>query len=266
MMKSRNYFIRIFILFGFFIIVSGVPVCAASESIVHNNGIVTVTVPGKTNITTVYARVKNNNGKAFIYPISDQDKKEFDKNDEYMKLHGCAISCLTSVLNAKVPILSCSTPNQIIGSVEKKILGSDLFEKNYNRTVEKQMPITLYGMTKVFDEYDIGYKYVYDFSNSTAVKEIISNLQKGNPVILCVRSSPDKKWSEYAHTMLLIGLTEDGRAIICDSVNRGWSGTDQRIKYAKVDELVKYMKSTKKKPTDVYWSTGSGKDGYIVVY
>lgn len=239
---------------------------AASECVAYNNGIVTVTVPKKTNVTTVCASVKNSEGKTLVYPISDQDKKKFDKNDEYMKLHGCAISCLTSVLNAKVPILSCSTPDQIIESVERKVLGLSLFKKNYNRTVEKQMPITLYGMTKVFDEYDISHKYVYDFSISTAVKEITFHLQKGNPVIICARSSPDTKWSGYAHIMLLIGLTDEGRAIICDSMNRDWSGTEQRIKYAKVDELVKYMKSTTKEPTDLYWSTGSGKDGYILIY
>ena len=237
-----------------------------SECFVYHDGKVIVVVPKKTNITTVYARVKNNEGKTITYQISDQDKKKFDKNDEYIKLHGCAISCLTSVLNAKVPLLSGSTPDQIIASVERKVLGVSLFEKNYSRPVEKQMPITLYGMTKVFEEYGINHKYVYDFNTSTAVKEIAHNLQKGNPVIICVRSSPDKKWTEYAHIMLLIGLTDDGRAIICDSMNRSWSATDQRIKYEKVDELVKYMKSTKKKPTDLYWSTGSGKDGYILVY
>lgn len=239
---------------------------AASECVVHNNRGVTVTVPEKTNTTTVYARVKNNEGKTWTYCMTDQDKKTFEKNDEYMRLHGCAISCLTAVLNAKVPKLSCSTPDQIIESVERKVLGIGLFEKNYNRTVENQMPITSYGMTKVFDEYDINYKYVYSFNTGTAVKEITRNLQNGNPVIICVRSSPDKKWAGYAHVMLLIGLTDDGEAIICDSVNRDWSGTEQRIKYAKVDELVKYMKSTTEEPTDLYWSTGSGKDGYILIY
>lgn len=93
----------------------------------------------------------------------------------------------------------------------------------------------------------------------------MENLKVGKPVLICVKSSPDKKWSSYAHIMLLIGLDSNGNAIICDTINRDWAGSNQRIKYAPVEELVTYMTSTTKKPTDLYWSNGAGKNGYILM-
>ncbi len=41
--------------------------------------------------------------------------------------------------------------------------------------------------------------------------------------------------------LLLIGMDEDGRAIVADTKDRKWFETDQRLKLTDIDELISYM-------------------------
>ena len=41
--------------------------------------------------------------------------------------------------------------------------------------------------------------------------------------------------------LLLIGMDEDGRAIVADVKDRKWFETDQRLKLTDIDELISYM-------------------------
>ena len=60
------------------------------------------------------------------------------------------------------------------------------------------------------------------------------------PVILSIdgESGP---WRGKNQRLLLIGMDEDGRAIVADTEDRKWFETDQRFKLTDIDELVSYL-------------------------
>lgn len=81
-----------------------------------------------------------------------------------------------------------------------------------------------------------------DASDENIYLNIKRNLAAGKPVIISI-SSDLSKWEGEHQNLLLIGMDEDGRAIVADSKDREWSGDDQRIKLAGVDELISYIDS-----------------------
>ena len=65
------------------------------------------------------------------------------------------------------------------------------------------------------------------------IKKYLAN---GMPVLISIKGD-DSKWGKDSHKLLLIGMDEDGRAIVADPTDREWSGDDQRIKLGSVNEL-----------------------------
>jgi len=212
----------------------------------------------------VTVNMVNEQGEKCIYKVYGQKRNDFGMYTEFIAQHGCAVSSLTCVLNMKVPSLASYTPDMTISLVENKVLGEEIYRKNYDRPVEKQMPVSMYGASKILSAFDVDHEYVPSYNEGDAVNEIRDNLEKGNPVIIIVGES-DGKWSEYSHVMLLIGLNEQGDAIVCDTYDREWAGENQRIKFAHVEELVGYMWSEQKEPEGVYWGKSGGISGYILI-
>jgi hypothetical protein len=60
------------------------------------------------------------------------------------------------------------------------------------------------------------------------------------PVILSIDAG-NGPWKGKSQRLLLIGMDEDGRAIVADSKDRKWFETDQRFKLTDIDELVSYI-------------------------
>lgn len=186
-----------------------------------------------------------------------------------MQGHGCSASSLTTVLSAYAGVTY--KPTRMIEKIEKKYFG-DKWKKNYRKS--RPMPISLYGMTKILEGYGVRYKYVRDFSDSLAKQEIEAHLRTGNPVIFVVAAKSRKagavanKWTSGYHCMTMLGMTDTGKVIVADSVDRSTKtfGNNQRIKYASLGELIGYMfPCTNTTSTSIYWGGKASSGGYILI-
>ena len=151
--------------------------------------------------------------------------------------------------------------------------------KNYSKkdtddSKSRPMPISLYGMTKVLDAYQVKYRYVRAFEDTQAMAEIEAHLKSGNPVIFIVsaksrfKGARKNKWTTGYHCMTMLGMTDTDEVIIADTVDRSRDifGDDQRIKYAPLDELIGYMFScTDTTSTSLYWGGKASSGGYILI-
>lgn len=190
----------------------------------------------------------------------------YPKLRRYLCSHGCSVCALTTLLTSRVTELKNFTPVQVITEIQASLFGN-AYKRNFRRPLRFQMPVSMFGMTKIFEKYNLPYKYVYQYKDTDAITEITEHLQKGKPVMITLkRRHNDRKWAGSVHTMLLIGLDSKGRAVIADSATRNWSGNHQRIKYGDVSELVSYMWSSKEKAKTVYYSGRRGSSGYILFY
>lgn len=212
------------------------------------------------------------------YSIYKQNGKENISTQfpHYMQGHGCSASSLTTVLSAYAGVTY--KPTHMIEKIEKKYFG-DVWEKNYskkdtNDSKSRPMPISLYGMTKILEGYGVRYKYVRDFSDSLAKQEIEAHLRTGNPVIFVVAAKSRKagavanKWTSGYHCMTMLGMTDTGKVIVADSVDRSTKtfGNNQRIKYASLGELIGYMfPCTNTTSTSIYWGGKASSGGYILI-
>ena len=222
---------------------------------------VNYTIPSSTEENVVTVSVQNASGKTYSYTIYNQDMKKYKKYREYLDNHGCAVSSLTAFLSSRVSECAKYTPEQVIEKVEKSVLPRYVVERNYSKRMSLQMPISMFGISTVLKNYNIRHKYVYSFSKERAENDLTNHLIKGKPAFIIVKRG---KWAYSYHTMLLIGMTPSGKAIVADSANRKWAGKNQRIKYAKVSELVKYMWSSQR-GNNAYWNGAAYNGGYILV-
>ena len=227
---------------------------------------VTYLGPSSTTEATASVFIKSTNDKIYKYNIYKQNAS-YETYETYMAFHGCSACALTTLLNATVPELADHTPDKIISEVQKSVFGEEVFNKNFNKKMKNQMPVTMYGITQILDEYKIEHKFVYKFDNNSAITEITEHLKTGNPVMITLRrKNGNTKWAGTVHTLLLIGLDPDGNAIVCDSANKLWSGINQRVKFGSVEELVKFMWSSNELSTSAYYDGRKGTSGYILIY
>ena len=70
--------------------------------------------------------------------------------------------------------------------------------------------------------------------------DIKGNLANGMPVIISI-DADSGPWRGESQRLLLIGMDEDGRAIVADTKDRKWFETDQRFKLTDIDELISYI-------------------------
>lgn len=132
------------------------------------------------------------------------------------------------------------------------------------------------GMTKLLKKYgDIKTEVVQTYKYADAVKDIRTHLYSGRPVVITVRSQnfgskkqTDKKYTNWAHFIALLGMTEDGKVIVADSALHNWSldGSNQvRFKIGDLTDIVNHTKSitSPKSPTNYY--TDSGSNGYMKI-
>ena len=123
-------------------------------------------------------------------------------------------------------------------------------------------------VSEILDAYNVSNEYVRQFDQATAVQQITNHLKTGNAVIIEVKKiGSDAKWSNSKHTLVLLGMTDNGYAIVADSADRAdYFGDQRRIKYATVMELVQYMfPCTNPTSTSVYYTSESACGGYILV-
>lgn len=222
-----------------------------------------VTVEGfDTSRTYTVFRQNSTCNKSTVYP-------------KYMSGHGCAACSLTTVLMGYKGLNI--TPSYTVEAIEKNVLGS-AYTSNYKKysntsSKDKSMPISLYGISRVLSAYGIPNQYVRSFSDVQALDEITQHLKTGNAVVIEVKKfnrstgQTDTTWSNSYHTMVLLGMTDTGMAIVADSADRSSTifGACKRIKYATVASLIPYMFSCTNVTSTSNYFTSAGGGGYILV-
>ena len=188
----------------------------------------------------------------------------------YMPRHGCAASALATVMTG---FGKSVTPKRVVDKdgLEYTAFGRASWVKNYKekysekQSDDKAMPVSLYGMTVILNRHGIRTEYVRRFEKTEAAHQITAHLKTGNPVIIEMKKG---KWANSFHTMVLLGITNTGKAIIADSADRSVFGSQQRIKYETVsnllDEGMFSCTASGAKSTNCYFSTAGG-GGYILV-
>ena len=210
------------------------------------------------------------NTKSYVIYRQSAQKNASQTFEEYMAYHGCAACAISTVLSGFTQ--GTPTPQKTVEIREKQIFGTAIWKKNYDKELSKQMPASLYGLTRILQHYGIKNEYVRSFQDSAAQQQITRHLKTGNPVIIEVSSKnrktgvTDKKWSNSYHTLVLLGMTDTGKAIVADSANRSSFGNRQRIKYESVSNLIPYMfSSTNQSSVSCYFSGKNNSGGYILV-
>ena len=212
-----------------------------------------------------------------VYPVFQQKAGVYGEASEYILRHGCACCSLTTALAAFVEKYAKLTPDQTVYKIEKKHFPKEVYEKNYGKVMARQMPVSLYGISVILKKEGISCEYVGNFEDNYAEKQIMEHLQKGSPVIIetsrmrrkgrrIVRFF-DKKYAGSYHTMILLGVDEEGQVVFTDSATREWAGEVQRLKRADLSELISYMFPQKNtEDTHLYFSRKKNTGGYILLY
>lgn len=215
-------------------------------------------------------------GKDKTYPIFQQKAGNYNDYSEYMTRHGCACCSLTTLLAAYVPKYRDLRPDQTITQVEKNFFPENVWHKNYSKHIARQMPVSLYGISFILKQEQIAHRYVGAFEDAEAISEIREHLFTGRPVVIETSRMKrkdgrivkwfDKKYAGSYHTMIILGLDENGEAVFTDSATRAWAGDRQRLKKATLEELITYMFPQKNtEDTHVYFSRRKNTGGYILV-
>lgn len=193
----------------------------------------------------------------------------------YISGHGCAACALTTVLTGYTG--QPFTPAYMIEAIEKNLFGTE-YLANYvgtNGKSAKNMPISLYGISRVLTAYGINNEYVRSFNDAQALTDITQHLQTGNAVVIIVKdknrstNQKDTTWAsaDSKHTMVLLGLTDTGMAIVADSADRASTfGNYARIKYTSLVNLIPYMFSSSNLTSkNAYYTSEPNCGGYILV-
>ncbi len=210
-----------------------------------------------------------------IFPVFRQNAMNYGEYSEYIRDHGCACCSLTSMLAAYCPQYRNLRPEETITRVERKHFPENIWKKNYGKPEKKQMPVTLYGISRIFEEEGILNRYVGPFRDREAEREIRDHLRRGMPVLVEASrlrrwkglpvSLNDRKYAGSYHTMILLGLDKKGYVIFTDSATRDWAGDRQRLKRDSLPNMISYMfPQINRKATNLYydhrWNTG----GYLL--
>lgn len=238
-------------------------------------------LPKETDVNEYVVKIKGSGNKILSYRVFSQGGisrvgNALSVKRDYVAIHGCAVSSLTTVLSAHSKKYANYTPVKTYKKLEKKVFGVRSWRANYSKSKNKQMPVSLYGITKILNYCKIKARYVRTFRDANAVKTIESHLKKGKPVIIEVNNHKqtngriyrayNQKWANTKHTMVLLGMTDTGKVIVADSAYRTWSGSKQRIKFATMKNLVHYMIPSRIRSNSYYYQSASSNGGYVLVY
>lgn len=218
----------------------------------------------------------NSKGEGRMFPVFSQKAENYGDYNQYLRLHGCACCCLTTVLAAYSENCRKLTPDKTIEEIERVCLDAGQVKKNYSRPVSRQMPVSLFGISTILKTYGIANRYIGSFQDGKALLQMKEHLYRGCPVIVetsrirrrkgRIASINDRKYAGSYHTLILLGFNERGRVLFTDSADRAWAGNRQRLKEAPLDEMINYMYPQKNPADDhVYFSRRKNTGGYILV-
>jgi len=184
------------------------------------------------------------------YRNYSQGAYEYGMYSDYVAWHGCALCCTTTIVGAWYPEEGWS-PDRVISELEREA-DQEGFRKNYAKSLRKQMPLSLKGISRVLALKEIPHTYVTEFDKDTLTDELDKCLREGHPVIY-------EAGNGGYHMMLLLGILADGNYILSDSV-----GTD-RVRPISPEAAAAQMFSCKKEPVSSYFAGRKTAGGYIIV-
>ena len=211
------------------------------------------------------------------YPVCRLAVLKEGEYGDYLARHGCAACSLAMALCAFLPDrFGDLRPDQVVGELEKKHFSGLAWNWNYKKPVSLQRSVSLYGMSLILHAEGVANRYVRNFEDVAAFYEIREHLRSGKPVIVevsrCRRKNGqivsliDRKYAESYHTIVLLGYDRHGRVIFTDTSDRDWSGKYQRLKKARLTELINYMYPQKKtRDSHVYFTKRRKTGGYILI-
>ncbi|MCD8020681.1 MAG: Ig-like domain-containing protein [Clostridiales bacterium] len=212
-------------------------------------------------------------GDTRTYHLYKQNAHNYLKYDSYLAWHGCATCSLTTVLGAYNSNYADMLPSSVIDGPEKAtVSSSDWKREHVTRSLKQQMPLSMYGINAILNNYGVSTEYVRSYKKKEAKADILSHLQTGNPVIFEVRqksnitSEKSSRWTNSYHTMIFLGVLTNGKVLVCDSVDRNWSDNGERIKIVEIDDVMEYMYSCTSFNTSMYFDGAASDGGYIKVY
>jgi len=175
-------------------------------------------LPVKSNKKTATAKVTDGFGVVHEYIINRSDGSRYTTDE-----------CLMASLLSGLGIESGKGDTVDPVAVRKMLTGS----KN-----KKAKLGSLKAWTKALNRLDV----ICDRANDeeSVYVDIKGNLANGMPVILSIDANSGP-WRGESQRLLLIGMDEDGRAIVADAQDRKWFETDQRFKLTDIDELISYI-------------------------
>ena len=182
------------------------------------SGGVASVLPVKSNTKTAQAKVTDGFAVVHEYQITKADGSGYTDDE-------CAMAGLLSGLGFE------NSKGDAVGpaAVRKKLTGSKS---------KKAKLGSLNAWSKALNKYGV----ICEQSNDEekVYVDIKSNLANGMPVILSI-DGDSGPWRGESQRLLLIGMDEDGRAIVADTQDRKWFETDQRFKLTDIDELISYL-------------------------
>ena len=200
------------------------------------------------------------------YKVFCQFANDYEGYNKYLRSHGCAACSLTTILAAYREECSNWTPYETITIAEKTVGGESTMKSNYSKSHDRQMPITLYGISRVLNHYRIDNEYVTNVGNmGETKKDIAQNLEKGDPVLFVVsqvnRATGKKssKWTGSYHTMVMIGMEDEENVLIANPAGK------KRLNIVSLEEMINYMWSCTDEPDGFYWNGKKRCGGYIKV-
>ena len=209
------------------------------------------------------------------FTVFAQGAMIYGKYSDYMRKHGCACCALTTMLRAYSNKYCELSPEETLAIVEKTHVPRMSWYINYLRPMLLQMPIMLYGISRILESEGIANRYIRCFTDDEAVKEIKKHLLSGRPVIVKtsrkrrdnskIADRRDTKYAGTNHTQILLGMTRAGKVIYADSAKRSWSGDRQRLKETELEDMINYMFPQQIKSNANYYWGRKRTGGYILI-
>ena len=139
-------------------------------------------LPSSYNDPYVTAKINSRSGRRSFHIFN---QLLWGKNlKSYVPAHGCAVCSLTTVLSGYTKKYANYTPNMTRTILEKKVFGS-AWRRNYGKSAKAQMPVTLYGISRILKKCGVRNKYVTRFSSNKKTAKIITrHLSKGEAVVI----------------------------------------------------------------------------------
>ena len=194
--------------------------------------------------------VRTSDSGSRVYRNYDQGAYQYGDYSDYVWMHGCAACCTATAVGAWYPEEEWG-PEQIISRLEPEA-NEKAWDRNYAKSMSKQMPLTLKGISRVLETKEIPHVYISSFDKKSVEKDLRKHLRKGYPIIY-------EAGNGGYHMMMLLGIMTDGDVILSDSV-----GFD-RVGAVPMDMVIGQMFSCKEEPEASYFSGRKTAGGYIKV-